>query len=290
MRIAKGWFHKNNIWFTFLITAALLFVLATVYNYASKRHEGFTAIAQLNESYSLKQDQDVYDDFYTDVLDQLVPESLCKEEVDAIVQNTQSTPESAVILDIGSKHGLLLMEFKRRGYRNIYGIDKHKVMVDQTNAEMKENILCANPLDKMQFDHATFSHVLCLHQSLYEIPDLSPFFQNVWYWLKPGGVFVVHLVQYDKKPPKVTMAMPAKMHYERTVHIESSSQSMRVYETFTDRITNHVRQQEQHLHYQNIDRVMNAAFYQGFRINGKIEIKSPNVPRETREFIYFLIK
>ena len=134
---------------------------------------------------------------------------------------------------------------------------------------------------------ATFSHVLCLHQSLYEIPDLLPFFQNVWYWLKPGGVFVVHLVQYDKKPPKVTIAMPAKMHYERTVNIESSSQSMMVYETFTDRITNHVRQQEQHLHYQNIDRVMNAAFYQGFRTNGKIEIKSPNVPRETREFIYF---
>ena len=287
MRTAKGWFHKNNIWFTLLLTSTLLFVLATIYNYASRRNprtEGFTA--SLNESYSLKLDQNVYDDFYTDVLDQLVPESLCKEEVDAIVQNTQSTPETAVILDIGSKRGLLLMEFKRRGYRNIYGIDKHKVMVNQTESEVKENVLCADPFEKMHFDHETFSHVLCLHQSLYEIPDLSPFFQNVWYWLKPGGVFVVHLVQYEKKPPKVTIAMPAKMHYERTVDL----QTMRISETFTDRATNHVRQQEQHLYFQNIDRVLNAASYHGFRINGKIEIKSPTVPRETREFIYFLIK
>ena len=283
---------RDHGWFRVLATIALVFVLVVLYSYAQQQStEGFTSTSTsmltLDETYSLKQGTDeIFDDFYAELSDQLIPAELCIKEVDAIVQSTQSSPETSVLLDIGSQRGQLLQEFKNRGYGNIYGMDLHKAMIQHTFQEIAGNVVCADPLDRMNFDRATFSHVLCLHQTLYELADLSSFFQNVRFWLKLGGVLVLHLVQYEKKSQPVTLSATPRIQYVRQVEI--FDQSMVIQETFTDKSTHHVRQQEQVWGYQNLDRVINTAVYYGFTIQGKIQIKCPTVPVNTREYLYFL--
>ena len=274
----------ENRWFEVLAIIAFLFTLWKLYY--NKETEGFHT--ELNESYSLKQGSDeIYDDFYADLYDYIVTPELCAQEVDAIVQNTQTSVETSIVLDIGSRNGQTLMEFRRRGYNNVYGIEKHKAMVSHSHEDLMDHVLCAETTDKMNFERGTFSHVLCLHQSLYDQPDVSIFFQNCRYWLKPGGVLVLHLVQYQKKNPEVAIRIPEKnIKYIRTVEI--IEKSVIIKETFTDIQTHHVRQQESRPHYQELDRIINAAVFYGFNLQGKTRISSQVVPPGCTEYLYFL--
>ena len=57
--------------------------------------------------------------------------------------------------------------------------------------------------DSMLFTGQSFTHILCLYFTVYQIEDKSRFFHNVYDWLMPGGVFILHLVDREMFDPIV---------------------------------------------------------------------------------------
>jgi len=282
--------NPDNMWFNMLVIVAFLFVIIALWQIMSFSQKEGLVILEEDSSYSFKQGSNGYDDFYADMYDHMVSPELCAEQVQTIIQNTQSSPKSSVILDIGSCKGQILKEFKNRGYENVYGIDSHEAMVRNTDIEVKDQVVFGDPSDMMNFDRNLFSHILCLNQSLYDIPDLSVFFQNCRFWLKQSGSLVLHLVQYhshNNKLNPINMQLTPNIQYVQSLEI--SEESVVIQETFTDQYSRKVRQQEKSLNYKDIDYIVNLANYYGFSVYGKAQVSSKIVPDGTREYLYFFI-
>jgi hypothetical protein len=62
--------------------------------------------------------------------------------------------------------------------------------------------------DSKKYDKYTFSHILCLYHTIYEIENKRKFFQNCRYWLKNGGMLIVHLVDKKKFNTVVPVGTP----------------------------------------------------------------------------------
>ena len=58
------------------------------------------------------------------------------------------------------------------------------------------------------FSPKTFSTALLTNFSVYQFPNPKIVADNVYQWLKPGGTFVIHMVDPDKFDPKLDLATP----------------------------------------------------------------------------------
>jgi SAM-dependent methyltransferase len=200
-------FENNNL---FMVLFILAFVVALIYLYKtlSKDINPYTEGFVQMQKFILKRDADAYDEFYAHIYDKIhLPEDRCKNELKLILEAT-SADETSVFLDIGCGTGETLKTLNDVGAQ-CFGIDKSEAMVKtaQTKCSPKEigSIKNADVLDAMNYNRQTFSHILCLYYTIYEIENKAKFFQNCRYWLKNGGVLVVHLV--DKS--KFNTVMPA---------------------------------------------------------------------------------
>ena len=147
---------------------------------------------------------------------------IIKNELKLILEAT-SADETSVFLDVGCGTGETLKTLNNVGAR-CFGIDKSEAMVKTAKSKClsgandpsqrllsqsdQGSIKNADVLDAMNYDRQTFSHVLCLYHTIYEIENKAKFFQNCRYWLKNGGVLVIHLVNKHKFNTVVPAAHP----------------------------------------------------------------------------------
>jgi SAM-dependent methyltransferase len=263
--------------------------------------EGF----EQKDKFILKRDENVYDSFYAEIYDKLhKPENQVDYLLNFINSNTQSSSES-VFLDVGSGTGDLVQKLKSKGY-NAYGIDKSKAMVDKSQEKYPENhCQCVNASDPLAFEKSTFSHVLCVNKTIYEMENKSPFFNNCYFWMKPGGYLILHLVE----PSKFDATIPAGKSYISNPQNYSKSRITDTYidfidfnyrakydfkndstvivkETFTDAATNNIRQNELTLFMEPIENILKIAKTNGFIVQGKASMKSLN--GDENQFLYIL--
>ena len=65
-----------------------------------------------------------------------------------------------------------------------------------------------NALDQKQFGSNKFNVITCYYFTVYYFKDLRKLLENISFWLKEDGVFVVHLVNKDKFDPILEPASP----------------------------------------------------------------------------------
>ena len=181
----------DSLWEIILIIIAVLLIIANIFKYP-KINEGFSTrhIEKTNEN--------IYDKFYSKIYDYLVFSNLRNEyEVGEIINQTQPT-EKSVILDIGCGTGNVLNEFHKRGF-NITGVDQSQEMINMTKEKYSlEKLINGNVLNQHLFHSNQFTHILCLYFTVYYMKNKTLFFENVYDWLRPGGFFVIHLVNREK--------------------------------------------------------------------------------------------
>jgi ubiquinone/menaquinone biosynthesis C-methylase UbiE len=256
--------------------------------------EGFSQEAP----FVLKTDLAVYDQFYAEVYDGITDrEQTCQKELYEIVKMTDPDTRNSTILDVGSGTGCMVAELADAGY-NAYGIDKSSAMIDIAEAKYPNStFITGDVADAMAFENGLFTHILCTNFTIYEIPDKHTFFRNCYHWLKPNGYLVVHLADKEKfsartfkdsimnisalyrsiQPPskeRKTSTTAEFIDYIYNAEYVFRQDAVVLKETFTDKETKHIRQNENTLQMDEIEDVLRIANSAGFILQGKTSMKS----------------
>ena len=298
----------NSLALKYLIFFAIIVVLILLYKVTKKpepstTQEGFDQA----EPFVLKREETVYDDFYVDVYDELnETKDRTKWELAETILMTHPTQRNSVFLDVGSGTGSLLNNLVNQGYR-AYGIDSAKSMVDYAEKKYPNiEVKCENVKDAMAFDKNTFTHIMCTNFTFYQLQDKATFFKNCYFWMMPNGYLIIHLVERSKfnaisplryneinwmplfktAKPRVTniTAEFDDFRYNKNYKFSNANPTVTFTETFTDKVTNHVRQNEQTLYIEDIAEIINMASRSGFIVHGKVDMKSCN--GDDNQFLY----
>jgi SAM-dependent methyltransferase len=296
--------NPNKTWLRILVILLIVILGITLYKQLFCSHFGKEGFEQ-KDKFVLKRDKNIYDNFYAEIYDKLhKPESQVDYLMNFINSNTQSSHES-VFLDVGSGTGDLVNKLKTTGYY-AYGIDKSKAMVDKCQEKFPENeCKCENASNSLAFEKSTFSHVLCVNKTIYEIENKSKFFNNCYFWMKPGGYLILHLVEpskfdatvsagksYISNPQSYSKSRITDTYIDfidfnyRSKYDFKNDNTVVVKETFTDAATNNIRQNELTLFMEHIENILKTAKMNGFVVQGKGDMKSMN--GDENQFLYIL--
>ena len=289
---------KEILFYLALLTIIIL-TLKYINNYYDSK-EGFSGCS----SFSLKTNNDIYDEFYVNIYDTLHKTSNNTEyEYYSILKTTQPD-ENSVILDIGSGTGNLLNKFDENGY-NAHGLEKSKDMIEYSKNKNKLlSIRQGDATDPMTFDKGTFTHICCLDFTIYHIKDKKIFFRNCYNWLLPNGYLILHLVNKQKYDTSVKSANPflsdnpqnysknrilntninfIDFNYLNNTEFKNDNKVV-IKETFTNS-SNKVRQNELTLYMEDLDEILKISQNIGFIAHSKI-----TYPLDKEQFIYILEK
>jgi SAM-dependent methyltransferase len=313
-------FSKISTLKILLYIAILLIVVISIKYFINKNkipigtYEGFTQ----DKQFVLKEDNDIYDDFYIEIYD-LLNDTMTRTEYDInkIIDTTQLNPETAYVLDVGCGTGCLVNEFTKKGI-NVKGIDKSLNMINYANSKyptLLRNETQMKPIiyqymeaeDPIIYERCSFSHILCLYMTLYEMKDKMIFLRNAYYGLKPDGYLILHLVKGDVDIPDETsfngfinLGKPKsldeedilksgikklKTNFGGFIYNRDWTDNYKFKESFVDNNTNHIRQNELNWYYEPIDIIMEQSKRCGFSIY-KILPENKNIGG----FLYFLKK
>jgi len=287
-------------WLLLLVFLYLFFIAFKKFG-KSTQHEGFTQI----ETFVLKQNETVYDDFYSQIYDEIHKPILRKDfELNSIIKMTEPTRNS-VFLDIGSGTGDLVNELREAGYQ-AFGIDKSQAMIDISEMKHPRNeYKCGDAMEPMSFEKNTFSHILCTYFTIYNIQDKRTFFRNCYHWLIPNGYLIIHLVEKNKfdtimpigksnlifNPNAIngsrinnTIVDFGGFEYKSSYDFEENDNKVLLTEKFQDKTTKKVRQNEQTLYMDNLDNIVNVILSAGFLMKSKINMKE--CIDDENQFIY----
>ena len=185
------------------ILIILLFVLLCLLLVKSRPYvrEGF---ADSDDKFVYK-NKDLYDDFYTSIYDDLVYNSRKNEfEVNEIMKYVSN----GAVLDIGSGTGHHVEKLQKKGL-DCVGLDSSKSMIKKAKIKFPDQkFIYADALKTMTFQPNSFDLVTMLYFTVYYIKDKEQLFKNVALWLKPGGYFVLHLVDKHNFNPMVPAGDP----------------------------------------------------------------------------------
>jgi SAM-dependent methyltransferase len=309
--------NPNLFYLQLLLILAIVFLAVYLYKVSespytkkSREQEGFTQ----EQPYVLKQNQDIYDDFYAQFYDGVNNrDKICQRELFQIIKMTEATTVNSVFLEVGSATGTVLNQLVNAGY-DAYGIDKSDAMVTHTDKTYPElNVKSADVMDPMTYENGVFTHVLCLNFTIYEFENKRQFFSNCYYWMKPNAYLIVHLVNPSKfstrkylkfkgmmgtlfdnlLPETDSEPRETEMHaefedckYHEKYEIASDKTTVTFTQIFTDNVTKNIRQNEQLLKMETIDEILDVAKKCGFLVHAKTSMKGCN--GDDNQYLYVL--
>lgn len=293
-------------WLNILIFMMILLLIILFYKklFKLREPEGFIQ----KEKFLVKTDKDIYDPFYVEIYDEINKTSKrLNQELSIIINITQADFDHSYFLDIGSATGYAVNELSELGY-NAFGIDQSKAMVEYSEKKYPlSRYKCGDAEESMIFEKGIFTHVLCLYYTIYLFKDKKVFFRNCYEWLQPGGYMVIHLVEHDK----FDMSIPSSKHflfgspkkindernkdsivdfshfqYKSSYHEMKSDSSQFIHtETFKDKETNNIRQNEETLYIDKIQDIIYLAVNNGFTLKSKVDLKSSMMDKN--QYLYF---
>ena len=184
------------------------------------QREGFTDMA----SEVFLSNEDLYDEFYASVYDQLTQNARMTEQKCTLIVNewkkTGNKMEFSDVLDAGCGTGIASVCMSKLGAKSVLGVDKSKAMI--TRAEtvtLAESKLSEEQKNKVTFREgdllnpsavggSSVTNAICLYFTIYYLPDKESFFRNMFLWVKPGGELVVEVVNKYKFDPMLDSASP----------------------------------------------------------------------------------
>ncbi len=184
----------------FIIVLLVLLVICRQKEKQSGRElkEGFSTFIKKEGA------QQIYDDFYAEIYDQLFQSDLkneyeCTQLHKMFLKDWKGAPIK--ILDAGCGTGHHLRILKRYGH-SVEGLDQSKPMLKKAKRQCPEAVLKRGDFDNPKtYENHRFTHIICLFFSVYYTKNLTKLFQNFNNWLKPNGMVFIHVVTRGKFDP-----------------------------------------------------------------------------------------
>jgi len=272
-----------------LFTALLLMIIILL--------KPFTPVKESfidQQNFLFKQGQAIYDDFYANVYDYLVYNSIKNDYEIGTVINTSTPNEKSIIADIGCGTGHHVNQLSSKGLE-VIGIDKSPSMIKKAKENfpfVAQNFKTGDGLDGHLFKDESLTHILCLYFTIYYMQDKMRFFNNCMNWLLPGGYLIVHLVDKYKFDPilppgnPLYIVSPQKYAKERITKTKvtfndfvynadfklEDSNDVAVFDEKFKFNDGKVRKQEQKLYMEDLPTIVNMAQDAGFLIHAKIDM------------------
>jgi len=294
----------NKLFLIFLILVFMIVVFNSFNNIPDfYSFEGFMN-NENNEKYVKKIDDDAYDKFYIRYYDAIHLNKKRNEYELQEIKKLSKKDSTNKILDIGCGTGYSVKIFTDAKY-DIVGLDKSKAMI--SNAETnypKCEFIAQDFLTSNMFDYDTYSHILCLGKTIYEIKDKELFFENCNSILSSDGFLIINLVDREKFKPYVqnkdidTLYDPEKYgkkvselivkfnensefiskyklkNLENSNKIDSSTTPYAVYnEKFSNYKTHNIRENEINLYMPETTKILNLAKAKDLKLFKKIDLK-----------------
>lgn len=306
-------YNAMSNWGKILLFCLLFLILVVLLNTVSMRRklkEGYEQRdnEEKGEKFILKEGNDIYDDFYISIYDDLFYSSMKDDyEIGQIINKTEPTSESR-ILDIGSGIGHHVSKLEEQGYHAI-GLDASEAMVKKAKETFPSSeFIVGDATGALNFQFNYFTHILCMYFTIYHIKNKEQFFNNVMNWLMPGGYFILHLVDRDNFDPILPAGQgflivspqkyakkritKTKVHFHDFVYSAdfdlNSSKNIAIFnEKFKFTNGSGVRKNQHILYIETDDDILSIAQQCGFIIDGKIDLLKCGYDSQ---FLYILRK
>jgi SAM-dependent methyltransferase len=306
-------YNAMSNWGKILLFCLLFLILVVLLNTVSMRRklkEGYEQRdnEEKGEKFILKEGNDIYDDFYISIYDDLFYSSMKDDyEIGQIINKTEPTSESR-ILDIGSGIGHHVSKLEEQGYHAI-GLDASEAMVKKAKETFPSSeFIVGDATGALNFQFNYFTHILCMYFTIYHIKNKEQFFNNVMNWLMPGGYFILHLVDRDNFDPILPAGQgflivspqkyakkritKTKVHFHDFVYSAdfdlNSSKNIAIFnEKFKFTNGSGVRKNQHILYIETADDILTIAQQCGFIIDGKIDLLKCGYDSQ---FLYILRK
>jgi len=280
---------KINIWIRLLIFLGVLFIILNYVNYYHPFPEGFTQM----EKFKVYKNENLYDDFYCDIYDDLVYDPAKNDyEIDELT-HILKPKKNKVLVDVGCGRGHHVNLFTKKGF-DASGVDSSNSMIELAKKKYpKSKFKKGNVLDAVLYQPSSIDAISCLYFTIYYIKDKKTFIDNCYNWLKPGGHIVLHLVNRDKFDPIINSADPLHIvsaqkyakkritnslvkfkdfQYKANFDFDKSNDKGEFVETFKDDSSGHVRKNIHTLHMETQKKILSIAKQTGFILKGKIDL------------------
>ena len=298
----------NNLsnWGKILVFCVLFLILVVLFKSvkAPQIKEGYAQ----NDAYLLKNGEDIYDDFYADIYDELVYNDMKDDyEISQLVDKTRVTQQSN-ILDVGSGTGHHVSKLNEQGYRTI-GMDISPAMLKKAKENFPScKFMLGDATGSPDVNYNSFTHVLSLYFTIYYMKNKNGFFVNCMNWLIPGGYLLLHLVDRETFDPILPagqgflIVSPQKYSNKRITKTKVTFDNF-VYNAdfdlnedkniaiFNEKIkfkdTDKVRQNQHILYMEDKTTILNMAQQAGFIVDGEIDLMNAGYDSQ---YIYILRK
>lgn len=192
----------------FLIVAGL-WLLKEVYQ---KDREMFENSKESDKKNDSREDyQEIYDDFYASVYDKLfsIPERISFEKASIREYALSEWPKKEIkLLDVCCGTSPLADFYCREGI-DFVGVDNSEAMLKKAREKCKSARFYKGDVSRVEtFAPKSFSHATMLYFSIYQFNNPKMILDNIYSWLKPGGIFVLHIVDPNKFDPILDAASP----------------------------------------------------------------------------------
>ena len=281
-------FKKSSIWFKIVVIIIAIVLIMHVFR-DNNRKEGF----KQGDKFVLKENSELYDKFYCSIYDELVNDPMKNEFEITQIDNITKINKKSKVLDIGSGTGHHVGEYTKKGI-DIEGIDKSKNMIIKAKKKYKKGkFRYGDVMSSITYPERTFTHILCLYFTIYEIKNKSKFFKNVYDWLKPGGNLIIHLVNRDQFDTIINAGNPLLMvspqkyakeriqssvvkfnnfTYKNKIDIMNEKNMAKMEETFIDDNSKNVRKNIHTSYSPTQKEILKKAKNVGFILNGKVDM------------------
>lgn len=279
--------HPNLVLLKLLLWITIVYVIVHIYNKYNGpvKPEGFSNV----EPFVIKTDDDMYDDFTISMYEILHNHTIRNDkELIEIIHLTNPSNDS-IFLEIGCGSGKGVYELQEADY-NVFGLERSQALIQHGIKKSPDiEISCGDGYDPMTYEKGTFTHVLCRYFTIYDYEDKSKLFRNCYFWMKPGGYLVVHLVDTDHFT-KVVACSDANVKTEvrpqnnrlltTTVDLGDYTYMNKLAienntimeETFTNKETKTVRQHDNKMFIETINDIVSYAQNSGFVLHSYVSI------------------
>ena len=270
------------------------------------------------KKYVKKLDADIYDEFYSKYYDPIHLNKARHEfEFDKIASLSKKTNDTK-ILDVGSGTGYTVKVFDDKKY-NIVGLDKSDDMISYAQETYPKCEFITNDiLEPSSLDLNSYSHILCLGKTIYEIKDKAAFFESCSSLLSTDGYLIINLADREKFNPYVQSKSPDTLYdpvkygkkvTELIVKFDKNNEYMSKYKVlntdndntvdsdatpyavYNDKFSNYkshtVRENELNLYMPITTKILNLAKSKDFKLYKKFDLKEIGY---TNEYIYVFKK